>query len=140
MTTRIAALAATLTLACARPAKTVQQPAPATPAAAPAPAVSAPSSQDTAKSTPPGPGAVSSPLANPFPSTYKPVPSRPTYIYNLTILTAAGPTIQRGAVLLMDGKIAAVGTGPVDVPANALRIDGAGKYLTPGIIDVHSHL
>src|SRR5207342_3688831 len=55
------------------------------------------------------------------------------------ILTAAGPAIRNGAVLLRDGRIAAVGTN-VQAPADALVIDGTGKYLTPGVIDTHSHL
>jgi imidazolonepropionase-like amidohydrolase len=42
-------------------------------------------------------------------------------------------------VLLRDGKIAAVGTS-VNAPADALVIDGTGKYVTPGLIDVHSHI
>src|SRR5262249_59466086 len=44
-----------------------------------------------------------------------------------------------GSVLMRDGKIAAVGTS-VESPADALIIDGTGKYLTPGLIDVHSHI
>ncbi len=47
--------------------------------------------------------------------------------------------IRNGAVAVADGKITAVGQ-TVDAPAGAVVIDGAGKYLTPGIIDVHSHL
>lgn len=89
--------------------------------------------------TPPGAGALSLPNADPFPSTYAPFASRPTVIRNVTIMTAAGPTIQNGAILLQDGKIVSVGT-TVTAPANAVIIDGAGKYVTPGIIDVHSHL
>jgi imidazolonepropionase-like amidohydrolase len=122
--------------ACAKPAPSGQQPTPT-----PAPATAATrATTDTAKTVPPGAGALSTPLADPFPSTYHAFASRPTYISNVTILTAAGPAIQRGAVLLVDGIITAVGAGTIDVPANAVRIDGAGKYLTPGIIDVHSHL
>lgn len=86
-----------------------------------------------------GRGATSSPLADPFPSTYVPFPSRPTVIRNVNILTAAGPMIRNGAILLQNGKISAVGAS-VDVPAGATVIDGAGKYVTPGIIDDHSHL
>src|SRR5437870_2851496 len=88
---------------------------------------------------PPGPGGTSLPNADPFPSTYKPFPRRTTLIRNATIMTAAGPTITNGSVLLRDGKIAAVGTNIV-APADALVIDGTGKYVTPGIIDVHSHI
>lgn len=78
-------------------------------------------------------------LSNPYPSTYKPLPSRTTVIRNATILTAAGPVIERGSILLQAGKIAAVGQH-VNAPADALVIDASGKWITPGIIDTHSHL
>ena len=87
----------------------------------------------------PGPGGISLPNADPFPSTYKPFARRTTLIRNATIMTAAGPTMTNASVLLRDGKIAAVGAA-IDAPADALVIDGTGKYLTPGIIDVHSHI
>jgi imidazolonepropionase-like amidohydrolase len=75
----------------------------------------------------------------PFPSTYRPLPSRPVLITNATILTAAGDRIEGGSVLLSDGKIAAVGR-QVEAPADVERVDGTGKWITPGIIDAHSHL
>jgi imidazolonepropionase-like amidohydrolase len=84
-------------------------------------------------------GGLSLPNANPFPSTYRPFASRPTVVRNVTILTAAGPAIRGGAVLLEDGKIRQVGAS-VTAPADAVVIDGSGKYLTPGIIDTHSHI
>jgi imidazolonepropionase-like amidohydrolase len=87
----------------------------------------------------PGAGALSIPNADPFPSTYVPFPSRPTLIRNVTIMTAAGPTIRNGAILMRDGKIVSVGP-TVAAPADAIVLDGSGKYVTPGIIDVHSHL
>ncbi len=77
--------------------------------------------------------------ANPYASTYAPFPSQTTVIRNATILTAAGPVIERGSVLLQDGKVAAVGQN-VTVPAGAVVIDASGKWVTPGIIDTHSHL
>jgi imidazolonepropionase-like amidohydrolase len=86
-----------------------------------------------------GRGATSAPNADPFPSTYVPFPSRTTVIRNVNILTAAGPLIRNGAILMQNGKIAVVGV-TVNAPADALVIDGAGKYVTPGIIDTHSHL
>src|SRR5438552_4481291 len=95
-------------------------------------------SRDTAQ-TDVGRGAISTPNADPFPSTYVPFPSRTTVIRNVNLLTAAGPLIRNGAILLQNGKIAAVGA-TVDAPADALVIDGAGKYVTPGIVDDHSHL
>ena len=56
-----------------------------------------------------------------------------------TILTA-GPqgTIEKGTVLIRDGKIAAVGSDFL-VPAGATVIDATGRYVMPGIIDCHSH-
>jgi imidazolonepropionase-like amidohydrolase len=77
--------------------------------------------------------------ANPYVSTYQPQPSRTTVIRNPTILTAVGPAIERGAILLQGGKITVVGQ-TVMAPADALVIDAAGKWVTPGIIDIHSHL
>jgi len=84
-------------------------------------------------------GATSLPNADPFPSTYHAFASRTTVIRNVNLLTAAGPMIRGGAILLRDGKIAAVGA-TVDAPADAVVIDGGGKYVTPGLIDTHSHL
>src|SRR5438270_4104641 len=86
-----------------------------------------------------GRGGASTPNADPFPSTYAAFPSRTTVIRNVNLLTAAGPLIRNGAILLQNGKIAAVGA-TVSAPADALVIDGGGKYVTPGIIDDHSHL
>jgi imidazolonepropionase-like amidohydrolase len=56
-----------------------------------------------------------------------------------TILTV-GPqgTIEKGTVLIRDGKIAAVGRDFL-VPAGATVIDATGRYVMPGIIDCHSH-
>jgi imidazolonepropionase-like amidohydrolase len=137
---RIAALAlAVAVVGCASAKGT-----PGTPAPSPAPAAA----DSAQRAGSPGPGALSVPNADPFPSTYKPFPSRPTLIRNVTILTAAGPRIPNGAVVLRDGKIAAV-AARADAPeiTSALSgvepvvIDGQGKaYLTPGIIDVHSHI
>ena len=60
-------------------------------------------------------------------------------ITNATILTVTQGTINRGTVLVRDGKIAAVGTN-VNVPRGATVIDAAGRYVTPGLIDAHSHI
>ena len=106
--------------------------------AAPQANTSSTPARDTAQ-TGAGLGGISTPNADPFPSTYKPFPSRTTVIRNVTILTAAGPIIRNGAILLQNGKITAVGA-TVTAPADALVIDGSGKYVTPGFIDDHSHL
>ena len=84
-------------------------------------------------------GALSTPNADPFPSTYRARPSRTTVIRNATLLTAAGPAIVGGAILLRDGKIVEVGR-TVTTPPDAVIIDGTGKFVTPGLIDTHSHL
>lgn len=44
----------------------------------------------------------------------------------------------RGDLLVRDGAIAAIGTS-LEAPADALVIDAAGRHLTPGIVDCHSH-
>ena len=102
--------------------------APAAEAPAPAPAAPVASA-----------GAYSRPNADPFPSTYQPWASRPTVIRNVHIFTGVGPLIRNGAVLMENGKIVAVGQ-TVTAPEGALVIDGQGKYVTPGLIDTHSHL
>jgi imidazolonepropionase-like amidohydrolase len=78
-------------------------------------------------------------IPNAYESTYKPLPSRTTVIRNATILTANGPVIERGSILLQNGKIGAVGQ-TVTAPADALVIDASGKWITPGVIDTHSHI
>ena len=60
-------------------------------------------------------------------------------IKNAIVMTVTHGNIQGGSIYVKDGKIAAVGkdvTAPADVPV----IDAGGKYLTPGIIDSHSHI
>ncbi|MEO9079577.1 MAG: amidohydrolase, partial [Rhodanobacter sp.] len=74
-----------------------------------------------------------------FPSTYQPLPALTTLIQHATIYTGTGERIDDGSVLLRDGKVAAIGK-QVDAPADAVVIDAKGKFITPGLIDVHSHL
>jgi imidazolonepropionase-like amidohydrolase len=64
---------------------------------------------------------------------------KPVAIVGGTILTV-GPqgTIEKGTVLIRDGKITAVGKD-VAVPAGADVIDAAGRWVLPGLIDAHSH-
>ncbi|MBI4410000.1 MAG: amidohydrolase [Gemmatimonadetes bacterium] len=88
---------------------------------------------------PPAPRPEPAAAAEPFASTYRPLPSQPTLIHNATILTAVGPRLENASILLRDGKIVAVGQD-VTAPADAVVIDAAGKWVTPGVIDTHSHL
>jgi imidazolonepropionase-like amidohydrolase len=77
---------------------------------------------------------------DPFPSTYVAYPGVPTAIRNATIFDGEGGQINNGTVILADGVVQAVGGPELPIPAGALVIDGTGKFVTPGIIDVHSHL
>ena len=75
---------------------------------------------------------------NPYPSTYQPVSTSSTLITNATVLTGTGERLDEADVLLVDGKVQQVGK---DLSAKAdITIDAQGKWVTPGIIDVHSHL
>ncbi|MDQ3139455.1 MAG: amidohydrolase [Pseudomonadota bacterium] len=92
---------------------------------------------DTASSAEP----VAAPAPAPvYPSTYRAYPGVVTAITGATIYDGEGARINNGTIVLADGKVAAVGGADTAIPANALRIDAAGKWVTPGIIDVHSHL
>ena len=77
---------------------------------------------------------------DPYPSTYRPLPSQATAIVGATVLTATGLQIDNGVVVMNEGKIVAVGPASTPLPAGARVIDAAGKWVTPGLIDVHSHL
>ncbi len=75
---------------------------------------------------------------NPYPSTYQAAGQVTTLIKGATVLTGTGERLENADVLLVDGKVSAVGQGIED--GSAVVIDGSGKWVTPGIIDVHSHL
>ncbi len=66
-------------------------------------------------------------------------PPHNVLIKNATVMTVTHGNIQNGSIYIKDGKIAAVGA-TVNGPADALVIDAGGKYLTPGIVDCHSHI
>jgi imidazolonepropionase-like amidohydrolase len=55
------------------------------------------------------------------------------------IFSVSGPPIDNGTILIRDGKIVAVGQN-VTVPAGAQRIDAAGKWVTPGLVDASTQL
>jgi imidazolonepropionase-like amidohydrolase len=60
-------------------------------------------------------------------------------IRNATLITVSKGTINNGTIVLRDGKIAAIGTN-VQIPAGATVVDGTGRFVTPGLIDAHSHI
>ena len=82
--------------------------------------------------------AASSYIDDPYPSTYAAAPSQPVLIAGATVLTGTGERLDGADVLMRDGRIVAVGRG-LDA-GDAVRVDGKGKWVTPGLIDVHSHL
>src|SRR5258708_3580676 len=75
----------------------------------------------------------------PYPSTYHASNDPPTFIFGATVLTGTGSRLDNAAVLLVDGRVQAVGVG-LTAPAGARLIDASGRWVTPGLIDVHSHL
>jgi imidazolonepropionase-like amidohydrolase len=77
--------------------------------------------------------------AGPFPSTYRPQASPPTLIRGATLLTGTGQRLDDSDVLLVGGRIEAVGRS-LQAPAGTRVIEAKGRWVTPGLIDVHSHL
>jgi imidazolonepropionase-like amidohydrolase len=66
-------------------------------------------------------------------------PAPAILIRNATILTVSHGTIDKGDILIKDGKIAAVGSN-LKAPSDAQVIDATGQFVSPGIIDCHSHI
>ena len=82
---------------------------------------------------------VTRPNKDPYPSNYV-VPDNKTFaILHANILTGDGAELRNTDLLISDGKIAARGTN-LDLDDSVLRIDATGKWVTPGLIDVHSHM
>jgi imidazolonepropionase-like amidohydrolase len=83
--------------------------------------------------------AAQSASAAPYPSTYVAPAAPPTLLRGGTVLTGTGTRLDDTDLLLADGRIAAIGRG-LAAPTGARIVDARGKWITPGIIDVHSHL
>jgi imidazolonepropionase-like amidohydrolase len=94
-------------------------------------------SGSSALASTPAPAAASD---EPYASTYEPFPGVPTAIVGATIYDGAGGMIENGVVLFADGEIVGIGGADLAIPAGYTRVDGSGRYVTPGIIDIHSHL
>jgi imidazolonepropionase-like amidohydrolase len=73
------------------------------------------------------------------PSAAPTEPAPVILIQNATILTVTHGNIERGSILIKDGKIAEVGAS-LKAPKDAQVIDAAGQFVMPGIIDCHSHI
>ena len=74
-----------------------------------------------------------------FPQTSAPATHHDVVIKNAVVMTVTHGNIKNGSIYIKDGKIAAVGEN-VDEPSSATVIDAGGKYVTPGIVDSHSHI
>ena len=77
---------------------------------------------------------------DPYPSTYVRYPGVPTVIRHATVFDGEGKRYDDGTVVFADGAIQAIGGPGLAAPPGAQEIDGTGKWVTPGIIDIHSHL
>ena len=74
-----------------------------------------------------------------FASTYQRKSFQPVVIRNATIMTATGSEIPGASIAFEHGLITGIGSD-VTVPSGAMVVDGTGKFVTPGIIDTHSHI
>ena len=77
-------------------------------------------------------------LADVFPSTYAAPSANPLLFQNATILTGDGERLDNASLYISNGRIEWIGAGTVTPDATV--VDAAGKWITPGLIDVHSHL
>jgi imidazolonepropionase-like amidohydrolase len=70
----------------------------------------------------------------------QPQPSGVVAIRGGTVLTVTRGTIQNGVVVLRNGRIEAVGGPDTAIPPNADVVEASGRFVSPGIIDAHSHI
>ena len=75
----------------------------------------------------------------PFESTYEPLPPTNTIFRNANIYDGEGNELIDTDLIIKDGKVVAIG---VDLPSSSdlKEIDATDKWITPGIIDIHSHM
>lgn len=71
------------------------------------------------------------------PSLYRPLQRVDTLLTGATVLDGAGGRLEPGEVLMRDGRIVAVGHGLAHEGATV--VDASGRWITPGIIDIHTH-
>lgn len=76
--------------------------------------------------------------AEAFPSTYSAPKTAPTLLTNATLLDGTGKRLENADIYLANGEISWLGAG--DSAPDATVIDATGLWITPGLIDVHSHL
>lgn len=74
-----------------------------------------------------------------FPSTYTSLGGPAVVIRNANILTGTGVQMASADIVLRDGQIVELGLG-LEVADDVVEVDGQDRWVTPGIIDIHSHL
>ncbi len=74
-----------------------------------------------------------------YQSQYKPSDAPAFVIEHATVLTATGKQLNDTSILVENGRIKLIGKN-FYVPATVTRYDADGQWVTPGLIDVHSHL
>ena len=85
-------------------------------------------------------GSMSLALASePFPSTYQVPISPAVLITGATVLTGTGERLDNTDILIENGRIEALGHA-LKAPSGARIIDAGNRWVTPGLIDIHSHL
>lgn len=74
-----------------------------------------------------------------FQSTYEPLPATNTIFRNANIYDGEGNELINTDLIIKDGKIIAIG---IDLPSSGdlIEVDATDKWITPGIIDIHSHM
>jgi imidazolonepropionase-like amidohydrolase len=83
--------------------------------------------------TPPTPEAAVLPPAPPGPEALA--------IVDATLLLGTGERVEGGAIVIEEGRLSAVGPADaVDVPEGARTVEAGGRFVTPGLIDTHSHM
>ena len=73
-----------------------------------------------------------------FPSTYTAPPSQPVLFRNATILTGDGKRHDSTDLYIEAGRVGWIGEG--ETAPETLVVDASDRWITPGLIDVHSHL
>ena len=76
----------------------------------------------------------------PFDSTYKPLPAQYILFKNANIYDGESNELQNSDLLIKDGIIQAIGDEIAIEDEQLLIVDATGKWITPGIIDIHSHM
>jgi len=73
-----------------------------------------------------------------FPSTYVAPAGQPVLFKNATILTGDGRRLDETDLYIAEGRLKWVGKG--EIVSDATEVDASNRWITPGLIDVHSHL